>query len=94
MTSATRAKLRGMAYTLEPILHIGKEGITENIVTQADEALEARELIKGTVQKNCDDPVREVCHALAAELGAEPIQVIGRKFVLYRPSEKNPRIGL
>ena len=54
MTSATRAKLRGMANTLEPILHIGKEGITENIVTQADEALEARELIKGTVQKDVD----------------------------------------
>ncbi|MBQ9941633.1 MAG: ribosome assembly RNA-binding protein YhbY [Christensenellaceae bacterium] len=94
MTSQQRAKLRSMANTMEPIVHIGKEGLGENLLTQVDEALEARELIKGTVQKNCDEPVREVAHALAEAVGAECVQVIGRRFVLYRPSEKDPRIVL
>ena len=62
LTSGQRARLRAMANTLEPVLHIGKDGITENTIIQADEAIEARELIKCTVQKNCDIPVKEVAH--------------------------------
>ena len=84
MKGSERAKFRAMANTLEPIVHIGKEGISENLVKQVDDALTARELIKGTVQKNCDIPVRDCAHILAEELGAECIQVIGRRFTLYR----------
>ena len=94
ITSAPRAKLRSMANSLEPIIYVGKEGITEGIISQVDDALEARELIKGSVQQNCDYTAREVVDALAEELGAEPVQAIGRKFVLYRRSEKKPKIEL
>lgn len=94
LNSAQRAKLRGMANTIEAIIHIGKDGITDSIITQADEALEARELIKGSVQKNCDFTAREACDILAEELNADPVQAIGRKFVLYRKSEKKPKIEL
>ncbi len=93
LTSGQRARLRAMANTLEPVLHIGKDGITENTITQADEAIEARELIKCTVQKNCDIPVKEVAHALAQKIGADCVQVIGRRFSLYRPAEE-PKITL
>ncbi len=84
MTSAERAKLRGMANTMEPIIHIGKEGITPAVLKQADDALTARELIKGTVLKNCDYTAREALNMLCEELGAEGIQAIGRRFTLYR----------
>ena len=90
MTGAERAKLRAMANTMEPIIHIGKEGITPAVIKQADDALTARELIKGTVLKNCDFTAKEALFALCEELGAEGIQAIGRRFTLYRkkPDEK------
>lgn len=94
LTSAQRAKLRGMANVMEPILHIGKEGVTENIVMQADQAIAARELIKCTVQKNCDLPVRKAADALAEKIGGDCVQVIGRKFTLYKRSETDPKIQL
>lgn len=84
MKGSERAALRAQANVLQPIVHIGKEGITENLLKQVDDALTARELIKGTVQKNCEIPVRDVAHILAGELDAECIQVIGRRFTLYR----------
>lgn len=89
MTGKERAKLRALANNLEPILFVGKDGITENIIKQADDALTARELIKGSVQKNCEYTVREVADILASELGAEGIQAIGRKFTLYRKNEED-----
>ena len=92
LKSSQRAKLRSMASHLEPILHIGKDGLTQNTAIQADQALEARELIKATVQKNSDEDVRDVAHQLAEWVGADVVQVIGRKFVLYRESKENKRI--
>ena len=94
LKSSQRAKLRSMASHLEPILHIGKDGLTQNTAIQADQALEARELIKATVQKNSDEDVRDVAHQLAEWLGADVVQVIGRKFVLYRESKENKRIEI
>ena len=88
ITSKQRAKLRSMAQTIEPIVHIGKDGITENLVRQADDALAARELIKGTVQQNSSLTAREACDELAETLGAEGVSVLGRKFVLYRRSKE------
>lgn len=87
ISSKQRAKLRAMAQKIEPIIHVGKEGVNENIARQMDEALTARELVKGSVQQNSSLSAREACDELAAATGAHPVGVIGRKFSLYRPSE-------
>ena len=94
MTTKQRAKLRSMANALEPVLHIGKDGITDNVSKQAWDALEARELIKVSVQKNAPDFARAMCNALCQRVHAEPVQVIGNKFVIYRQARKNSKIIL
>ncbi|MDD6882434.1 MAG: ribosome assembly RNA-binding protein YhbY [Eubacteriales bacterium] len=94
MTTKQRAKLRSMANALEPVLHIGKDGITDNVSKQAWDALEARELIKVSVQKNAPDFARAMCDALCQRVHAEPVQVIGNKFVIYRQARKNSKIIL
>ncbi|MEA5002457.1 MAG: ribosome assembly RNA-binding protein YhbY [Christensenella sp.] len=94
LTSKQRAKLRGMAQHLEPIVHIGKDDVTDNIITQADDALEARELIKCTVQQNSGVTAREACDKLCEALGADGISVLGRKFVLYRESKNKKKIEI
>ena len=93
LTSKQRAQLRGLANTIDTIIHIGKDGIGENLVKQTDDALEARELIKGTVQQNCDLSAKEALEALCEMVHAEPVQCIGRRFVLYRRS-RQPKIEL
>lgn len=97
LTSKQRAQLRGLANGLDTILHIGKDGIGENLIVQANDALEARELIKGRVLENAMMTAREAAEALAEAVRAEVVQVIGTKFVLYRPShnkEKKDKIVL
>ena len=94
ITSKQRAALRGMANTLEVVLYIGKEGITENTVKEAYDVLEARELIKCAVQNGCELSTREACGLLCEKTHAEPVQCIGRRFVLYRESRENKRIEL
>ena len=94
MTSKQRAYLRSMANTMETILYIGKDGIVPGTIKQASDALEAREIIKCAVQQGSPLSAREALDALCTELGAEPIQCIGRRFVMYRPSKENPRIVL
>ena len=88
MTSKERAQLRGMANTIQPILQIGKNGLSDNSIKQVDDALEARELIKITVLENSGEDTREIAHEIAREVNAEVVQVIGSKFVLYRKSTK------
>lgn len=88
MTSKERAQLRGMANTMQPILQIGKNGLSDNSIKQVDDALEARELIKITVLENSGEDTREIAHEIACEVKAEVVQVIGSKFVLYRKSTK------
>ncbi|MFZ5974446.1 MAG: YhbY family RNA-binding protein [Bacillota bacterium] len=92
MDSKQRARLRGLANGLEPVIHIGKDGIAPGVIQQTDEALKARQLVKGTVQQNCGSGAREACRVLAEATGAEPIAVIGRKFVLYRRNGELPCI--
>ena len=92
MTGKQRARLRAMANTLETILYIGKDGIGENTIRETEDALEARELIKGCVQQGAPLTAREALTELCERTGAEPIQQIGRRFVMYRPSRENPRI--
>jgi len=94
MTGKQRAMLRSMANGIQPIFQIGKGGIGENMLAQLDDALEARELIKISVLETADVTAREAIEQLSSALGAEPVQCIGRKLVLYRPSLKNPRIEL
>ncbi len=87
MTGKDRAKLRAIANTYETILLIGKNGITPEVEKQADDALSKREMIKGKVHETCELTAREVCTQLSEALHAEPIQVIGTKFVLYRQNK-------
>lgn len=94
MTTKQRAALRGMANTQEAILQIGKEGISDNLCKQAWDALEARELIKVSVQKNAPMDAREACEALCQRVHAEPVQVIGGRFVIYRKARKDSKIDL
>ncbi|HCA04289.1 MAG TPA: ribosome assembly RNA-binding protein YhbY [Ruminococcaceae bacterium] len=94
LTSKQRAFLRGMANTFDTILIIGKGEITENIIMQADTALTARELIKGKVLETSSYSSREAADILAEKCGADVVQVIGSKFVLYRPNPDEPVIVL
>lgn len=91
LTSKQRAQLRGMANKLDTIIHIGKEGIGENLIQQTNQALEARELIKCRVLENAMLTAKEACQALAKATRSEPVQVIGTKFVLYRQSHKKDK---
>ena len=97
LTSKQRAQLRGMANGLDTIVQIGKDGIGDNLVQQANEALEARELIKCRVLESAMLTAREACQELSKRTRSEGVQVIGTKFVLYREShsrEKKDKIVL
>ena len=96
LTSKQRAQLRGIASTTETILIVGKDGIAENLIKQADDALEARELIKGKVLENSLLTAREAAEELASATRSEVVQVIGNKFVLYRqqPQKDKRKIEL
>ena len=72
MTSKQRAYLRSLANTMEPIIHVGKDGVNENMIKQASDALEARELIKGTVLQNSPMSARDAIAALCEGTNAEP----------------------
>ena len=92
LTSKQRAQLRGLANSIDTIVHIGKDGISENLVKQADDALEARELIKGRVlENNIEYDARLAAEELAKATRSEVVQVIGTKFVLYRESHSKPK---
>ena len=91
LTSKQRAQLRALANGIEPIVQIGKDGIGENLVRQANDALEARELIKCHVLENSILTAREACGELARLTRSEPVQVIGSKFVLYRQSHRKDK---
>lgn len=93
MTSKQRAYLRSLANTMDPILHIGKEGITPAVVQQAWDALEARELIKVAVQRYAPyDSAKEAMAELCEKAHAEPVQAIGSKFTIYRRSREEPHL--
>ena len=94
MTGKQRARMRAMANTIETILYIGKEGVTDHVIKEVYDALEARELIKGCVQQGAPMDAKTALTILCEKTGAEPIQFIGRRFVMYRPSRENPRITI
>lgn len=91
LTGKQRAQLRAMANDLDTIVHIGKDGVGDNLVKQADDALEARELVKGRVLENSPLSPREGAEELAKATRSEVVQVIGTKFVLYRETHGKPK---
>lgn len=95
LTSKQRAYLRGLAVKEDTILMLGKSGMSPEIVKQADDALEKRELIKGRVlPESCPVSSREAAEELAKKTGSDVVQVIGSRFVLYRRKKKDPKIVL
>lgn len=94
MTSKQRAYLRSISNKLDPILHAGKGGISDAMIRQADDALEAREIIKGKVLETAPATAREIAEEIAAAVNAEVVQVIGRTFVLFRQKQKDSQIKL
>ena len=88
ITTKQRAFLRGLGNTLDPVMQIGKDGLSENAVTGANLLLEARELVKFKVLKNCDETPKEMANSLAQRLGADIVQIIGNIFILYKKSTR------
>lgn len=94
LNSKQRAQLRALANSIETIFQIGKSGINDQLIRQVDETLEVRELIKLRVLETSPQSVREVADAVAAETGADVVQVIGSRFILYRESKEHKKIVL
>ena len=87
MTTKQRAYLKGLAMTMDPIFQIGKASMNPGLTQAVSEALDARELIKITVLKNCLDDGRSIAEVLAERTRSEVVQVIGKKIVLYKPAK-------
>ncbi len=94
LNSRQRAQLRAMANDMETILQVGKSGVLDTTVKQVADALEARELIKLSILETCPMSVRETADTLAKATASDVVQVIGRKFILYRESNNNKTIKL
>lgn len=94
LTTKQRAALRSLAATEDTIMQVGKNGINDNLIKTVSDALEARELIKMSVLENCEVSAKDAAYVLAAQINAEVVAVIGRKFILYRESKKRKRIEL
>jgi len=88
LTGKQRSYLKGLANGLDPIMQIGKSGITETVIKQIDDALEARELIKINVLSNSPLEAKETAEEIAESVGAEYVQSIGNRFVIYRQSKE------
>jgi RNA-binding protein len=93
-TSKQRAYLRSLAANIDTILMVGKGGLSPELIKQADDALTARELIKGKVLETSPLMPKEAAQRIAADTGSEVVHVIGTKFVLFRRNEKEPKIEL
>lgn len=89
MDGKERSKLSGLAQSIQPIFQIGKNGVTDVVIKELNDALEARELIKITVLKNSGLDTREVMAELCSALSAEPISAVGFKIVIFRKNKKS-----
>ncbi len=94
MTGKERAFLRSQAHSLEPIVHIGKDTLTPEVINAIDEALAARELVKIGVLKNCFDDPREIAEMAAERSNSQVVQVMGRKITLYRRKKKDSKFNI
>ncbi|WP_313074380.1 ribosome assembly RNA-binding protein YhbY [Lacrimispora sp.] len=91
MTSKQRSYLKGLAMNIDPIFQIGKSGLTPEITNAVIEALEAREIIKITVLKNCMDDGSNIAQVLSERTHSEIVQVIGRRMVLYKQAKEEAK---
>ena len=94
LTGKQRAFLRSLANPLDTTLYVGKDGITANTLKEAYDLLQARELVKCAVQQNAPLTAQEASDELCARTGASPVQVIGRRFTVFRRNDKEPKIQL
>ncbi|HAN44018.1 MAG TPA: ribosome assembly RNA-binding protein YhbY [Ruminococcaceae bacterium] len=94
LTSKQRAKLRALANPIDTIMQVGKGGIADTLIKQADDALTARELIKVKVLENAPMLVKDAANELAQATNSEVVQVIGTRFVLYRKNIKESKIDI
>ncbi len=88
LTSKERAELRAQANSIDTTLMVGKDGVTENVIAEADNLLTSRELVKGKVLESALMSAREVSDAICEATGADGVSCVGSKFVIYRFSEK------
>jgi len=88
MNNRQRAHLSSLASVMDPIINVGKNSLTPEVITSVDEALAKRELIKIGVLKNCFDDPKEIAQMMAERTHSEVVRVIGRKIVLYRAAKK------
>ncbi|MCD7868533.1 MAG: ribosome assembly RNA-binding protein YhbY [Clostridiales bacterium] len=91
MTSKQRAYLKGLAMKLEPVLQIGKGGLTPEVTRSAEEALAARELIKVGILQSCLEDPRQLAEVLGERTHSQVVQVIGKKIILYRQGKDDKR---
>ena len=92
LTGKQRSYLKGLANGIDAVVFIGKEGLTDNVIKEMDNYLEAHELAKVKIQEGCELDPKETANDLMEPLGAEFVQAIGRKFTLYRrASDKEKR---
>ena len=94
ITGKQRSYLKKLAHDLDPIVFIGKNDLTENIIKEIDSLLELRELVKVKIQEGSLLDAKDTANVVADMLGAEFVQAIGRKFVLYRRAKEEPQIVL
>ena len=94
LTGKQKRFLRSEANHLQPLFQIGKSGLTESVIHQIEEALEAKELIKVIILQNCDEDKNEIAAKLEEQVGIEVVQVIGNIIVLYKESREKKRIEL
>lgn len=94
MTSKQRAYLMSLASNLNPIFQVGKSSLTPELTEAIGESFNRNELIKVAVLKNCMDDPREIAQIVAERTHSQLVQVIGKKFVLYKPDKDKPKIQL
>lgn len=88
ITTKQRAYLRGLGNALDPVMQIGKDGVSENVLNGVNLLLEARELVKIKMLKNCDYEIKDLANEIAQKTSAEVVQVIGNIFILYKKSTR------
>lgn len=94
MTSKQRSYLKGLAMNIDPVFQIGKSSVTPENVDAISEVFNTHELVKITVLKNCINDPKEIANTIAERTRSQVVQVIGKKFVLYKPFKDNPKIVL
>lgn len=94
LTGKQKSYLRSLGMTMEPVVQVGKAGLTPAVVTSAIDAIQARELIKVKVLQNCEEEPRAVLEMLAERTDTDLVQIIGKNALLYRKNQEKPKIEL